>query len=131
MRPGRFLAPLLREPGAPWQLRNARNNSVVAHHILQAFDSQRRRKGLLARDQLEDGYAMIIAPSSAVHTCFMRFPIDLAFVTREGTLLKTRASVGPWRVSVCLRAFAVVEWPAGTLARHGVVPGDRLFVSQA
>ena len=74
---------------------------------------------------------MIIAPSNAVHTCFMRFPIDLAFVTREGLVLKTRVHVGPWRLSACLRAFAVVELPAGTLERHGIAPGDILCATRA
>ena len=74
---------------------------------------------------------MIIAPSKAVHTCFMRFPIDLAFVTREGLVLKTRANVGPWRLSACLRAFAVVELPAGTLDRHQIEPGNSLSAIRA
>ena len=126
MRPVSFLRPLLRDPGARWGLRSMPNGHLVAHHVLPAFDPARRRTGLLGRDQLHEGHAMIIAPSNAVHTCFMRFPIDLAFVTREGLVLKTRANVGPWRLSVCLRAFAVVELPAGTLDRHQIKPGDSL-----
>ena len=74
---------------------------------------------------------MVIAPSNAIHTFFMRFPIDLAFVTRDGRIVKTCPSVKPWRVAAALRAYAVVELPAGTLARCETVPGDRLIVVES
>ena len=131
MRPASFLQPLLRNPGASWGLRSTQSGHLLAHHVLPAFDSVRRRKGLLGRDQLREGHAMIIAPSNAVHTYFMRFSIDLAFVSREGQVLKTRAHVGPWRLSVCLSAFAVVELPAGTLERYRIEPGDILSAIKA
>ena len=69
---------------------------------------------------------MLIAPSSAVHTFFMRFPIDLAFLDREGVVLKIGAGVRPWRIAFCWGAFCVLELPAGMLARQDVVVGDRL-----
>jgi hypothetical protein len=61
----------------------------------------------------------------------MRFPIDLAFVTRDGRIVKACPSVKPWRVAAALRAYAVVELPAGTLARCETVPGDRLIVVES
>jgi hypothetical protein len=69
---------------------------------------------------------MVIAPSNAVHTFFMRFPIDLAFVDRRGRILKTRASMDPWRLAASLLAHAVLELPAGALARTDTVRGDIL-----
>jgi hypothetical protein len=71
---------------------------------------------------------MVIAPSNAVHTFVMRFPIDLAFVTRDGRVVKTRSGVRPWRVAAAFRAYAVIELPAGTLARCDTVPGDTLAI---
>jgi uncharacterized membrane protein (UPF0127 family) len=71
---------------------------------------------------------MLIAPSNAVHTFFMRFPIDIAFVTREGRVVKTYATLRPWRVAAALGAYAVVELPAGTLARCDTVAGDTLAI---
>ena len=73
---------------------------------------------------------MILAPSNAVHTCFMRFPLDLVFVSREGLVLKTRANVSAWRLSACLRAFAVVELPAGTINRCQIQAGDSLRLTR-
>lgn len=123
-----FLSPLLRDESAPYRLENVRTGTVVAERLLTAFDSQARRKGLLGRDSLPESTALIIAPCNAVHTLFMRFAIDVAFVTREGRVVKTRAAVRPWRMTGALRAFAVVELPAGALALTDTVPGDVLAV---
>jgi hypothetical protein len=73
---------------------------------------------------------MVIAPTSAVHTFFMRFPIDVAFVTRDGRVLKTYAALAPWRIAAAFRAHAVVELPAGTLSRCDTIPGDTLIIEE-
>ena len=123
-----FVAPLLRHPESSHTIRNQRNGLVLADRVRPAFDSKTRRAGLLGYESLADGDSMVIAPTNAIHTFFMRFPIDLAFVTREGRVVKTRASVRPWRVAAALRAYAVIELPAGTLARCDTVPGDVLAI---
>ena len=124
-----FLHPLLRaEPGAPG-LTNVRNGQVVARTILTAFDSASRRQGLLGRDGLEEGSALIIAPCSAIHTFSMRFAIDVLFVAKDGRVLKTRSNVRPGRIAAALRAFAVVELPPGAIERSGTRKGDQLQVT--
>jgi uncharacterized membrane protein (UPF0127 family) len=86
-----------------------------------------RLRGLLGRDGLRPGDGLILDPCSSVHTCFMRFSIDLVFVDRAGAVLRTIANVGPFRfVSGGRRARQTIELPAGTLATVRVVPGDRL-----
>ena len=105
-------------------LQNARNRHVVARHLLTAFDSNSRRTGLLGRETFGDAGAMIIAPTNAIHTFFMRFPIDVAFVARSGRVVKTCHGVRPWRIAATLRAYAAIELPAGTLSRCETVIGD-------
>jgi uncharacterized membrane protein (UPF0127 family) len=61
----------------------------------------------------------------------MRFAIDVVFVTRDGRVLKTVDQLCAWRVTVLVRAFATIEFPAGVLRRHGVVTGDRLVIRAA
>ena len=121
-----FLSPILAAGAVAHVLENVRTRRVVAAHLLTAFDSAQRRQGLLGRDSLAEGSALIIAPSNAVHTFFMRFPIDIAFVGRDGRVLKLRPAVGPWRLAGSIRAFAVVELPAGALARSQTQRGDLL-----
>lgn len=116
----------MHQPGRPWVLRNLRNQCAIATHLEQAFDSASRREGLLGRTNLPEGSALILAPCSGVHTCFMRFPIDVIFVRRNGTVVRIVRELSPWRIGISPLAFAVVEVAAGTAARTDTQPGDML-----
>jgi uncharacterized membrane protein (UPF0127 family) len=95
---------------------------------MAAFDSKSRRRGLLGHDSLSEGSAMVIAPCNAVHTFFMRFPIDIMFVARDGRVLKVRRDVRPWRLAAALRGFVAIELPVGAIDRSDTRPGDTLTI---
>ena len=124
-----FLAPLLRSGAPPFALTNVRNKRIVAGTLLTAFDSASRRKGLLDHASLADGSAMIIAPTSAIHTFAMRFAIDVIFVSKDGRVLKVKAAVKPRRIAAAWRAFAVVELAAGAVERSDTRRGDQLQIA--
>ena len=124
-----FLNPLLTDPTARYVLRNARHAGIVARTIETAFDSPARNRGLLGRSSLADDQALILAPCSSIHTFFMQFAIDVAFVDREGRILRVRRALGPWRLQVAFRAFAVIELASGRLDRSDTRIGDRLHVA--
>lgn len=126
-----FLQPLLRQENERHIIVNERTGQVVADQLLVAFDSQSRRQGLLKHTSLPESTAMVIAPSNAVHTFFMKFPIDIAFVSKSGRVLKVRSSVPAWRMSGALRGFAVLEMAAGSLERSGTTAGDQLVIREA
>jgi uncharacterized protein len=126
-----FLGPLLNTAPAGFCLRNRRTGQTLASTLLPALDRATRKTGLLKHTSLADGEAMVIAPSNAVHTWFMKFDLDLVFVRRDGRVVKTRAGVRPWRMSGAMRAFAVIEMRAGTLAERDTQPGDILEVVPA
>lgn len=126
-----FLAPLLRRQSDFLALVNSRSGQRLADSLTGAFDSASRRTGLLGRSGLEQGQALIIAPTSAIHTFFMRFAIDVAFVRRDGRVVGIRHAMKPWRIALALGAYAAIELPAGTLAGSDTVRGDVLVVTAA
>ena len=119
-----FLSPILGDRARPHSLQIVRNSRTLARRIELAVDSSTRRRGLLGRDTFERGSALIIAPCGAIHTFFMRFAIDIVFVTRDGRVLKTYGGVPRRRIAFSLRAFAAIELPAGAVADSDVTPGD-------
>lgn len=119
-----FLSPLLKQPKADFALRNARTGELLAEMVEGAFESSARNRGLLGRDSLAPGSALILAPCTSVHTWFMRFSIDVLFVTKLGEIKKVRPAVGPWRLAAAWNSFAVVELPAGGAGDSR--PGDLL-----
>jgi uncharacterized membrane protein (UPF0127 family) len=126
-----FLEPLLKEPHVRFGLRILRTGGLLATEVESAVDSETRRRGLLGRTGLADGVAMVIAPTNAIHTFFMRFPIDVVFVRRDGGVLKVRRAVPAWRMAFAVRGFAVVELAGGAADRAGLRVGDRLVVEPA
>lgn len=86
-----------------------------------------RTRGLLGRDHL-DG-ALLVRPANSIHTCGMRFPIDVALCTAGLEVIAVRRIV-PWRVTRPRRGVrVVVEAEAGRLAAWGVRPGSALAIS--
>ena len=87
-------------------------------------------KGLLGRDGLGAGEGLVIRPCTSIHSFFMRFRFDAAFVDRDGKILHVIHAMKPWRMSrIVWKSDRVVELPAGVLQATGTVVGDRLSFS--
>ncbi len=120
-----LLTPLLKGSGQH-ALRNTRAGTILATHIELAGDSATRRRGLLGRDRLDEGQALVIAPCGGIHTFFMRFSIDVLFVSKDGRIVKCAHRVRPWRIALALTAYAAIELPAGTLQASNCARGDQV-----
>lgn len=107
-------------------VRNETRNSILADSADVADTGAKRQKGLLGRDGLSEGQGLWIVPCEAVHTCGMRFPIDVLYLDRKKRIRKMRQTMVPWRVSMCLLAHSVLELPAGVIQQTGTKPGDQL-----
>ena len=110
---------------------NSVDGSVLASTTEMAFSSADRRRGLLGRNDLPAGHALIIAPCESVHTFFMRFAIDVVFVKRDGVVVKICRAVRPWRIAIGWKAYAVIELRADALKDKNVKIGDRLTLESA
>ena len=104
----------------------AASGAVLARDVRTAKTLWARFWGLMGRSRLAQGEALLIDPCYSVHTFFMRFPIDIVWVTRQGVVLKVRESVPARRVSGALRAYAVVELAGGAARKGDLTVGDRL-----
>lgn len=111
-------------------LRNSRSGRPVATVLEAALDSASRNRGLLGRDSLPPGHALVIAPTNLVHTFSMRFDIDIIFVSRDGRVLKRRSRVPPRRIVGAFGGFAVVELAGGQLELSDTQVGDHLVVQE-
>jgi uncharacterized protein len=85
-----------------------------------------RLGGLLAQPRLREGQALILAPCSSVHTLFMRYAIDVAFIDKQGRVIKLVEYVQPWRAACCWGAHAAVELAAGQARAHRLLTGTQL-----
>jgi uncharacterized membrane protein (UPF0127 family) len=106
-----------------------RTHDTMATDVEVANSRRDRRKGLLGRDGLDPGAALVLSPCAAIHTAFMRFPIDAVFLRRDGRVVRIVRNLQPWRIALSLKAHTVVEFAAGVLDRHPVEVGDRLYLA--
>ena len=119
-------------PGTAVRVGNGGRGTTLAEQAEVARSWWARGKGLLGRAGLPAGGGLVIDPCWSIHTWFMAFPIDVAFVARDGRVVRVAHAVQPWRVGPFARgARFVVELPAGTLARTGTVVDDRLLLEPA
>ena len=112
--------------------RDAQTGVVVADRVLVATTRAERRVGLLKHDHLEPGEGLLIAPCNGVHTCFMRFAIDLLALDKNGVVVDAVSTLKPWRLRLPKRgSFSVLELAAGTLSRTHVEVGHRIDLQPA
>ena len=106
---------------------SARSGRRIASAVEVAVTRSARRRGLLGRAALDPSAGMLLAPCSMIHTAFMRFPIDVIFIDRQGRVTRIVRRLGAWRTAASLGASATIELAAGALDACDVVPGDRLY----
>jgi uncharacterized protein len=114
---------------AQYTVLNVDRDDWLGKRISVAGTSGLRKQGLLGIDRLEFGGGIWIAPCEAVHTFGMKIAIDVIFLDRELRVKKMVRALEPWRLSISLRAYSVLELEAGTINRTGTCLGDRLRFS--
>jgi uncharacterized membrane protein (UPF0127 family)/CheY-like chemotaxis protein len=85
-----------------------------------------RMRGLMGSRGLPAGEGLLLTPAPAIHTAFMRFPIDALFLDNNLRVVDIVERLHPWRVASKRSARSVLELAAGECARRGVKIGDRL-----
>ena len=70
-----------------------------------------RARGLIGTKALAPGEGLLIEKCNAIHTFFMRYPIDATFLDRENRVVKVVRGIRPWRPFVWggWRAVKVLE----------------------
>ena len=123
----KFLDPL--ETLSNPTLVHAQTGAVIATSVEVARTSATRRRGLLGRQGLRPGSAIVITRCNAIHTIGMQFAIDVAFVDADGCVRKIVYRLRPWRMAMAPRAWAVIELAAGGLHRESLHVGDRVYLA--
>ncbi len=86
-----------------------------------------RAVGLLATKHLPQDRGLWIVPCKDVHTWFMRFSIDVVFLSKDNRVLAVRENVKPFRFVLGPKGtVSVLELASGVAAQTGIEQGDIL-----
>ena len=92
------------------------NEKVLNVDIADNFFT--RFRGLMLRKSLSSGQGLLISPCSSVHMMFMRFAIDVVYLSKGYRILKIVRHLCPWiGVSMCSGAHSVLELRSGEADR--------------
>ena len=108
---------------------NLKNNAVLADKADIADDFSKRLIGLLCHNSLQDGEGLILKPSNSIHTCFMRFTIDVLFLDKNNQVIAILPLLLPFRLSrIYFKALSTIELPAGIIEKTGTCAGDKIEI---
>jgi len=109
------------------QVFNQTRQLYLATSLAVADTHWSRLRGLLGTSEgdFRNGSGLWIRPCRGVHTLAMRFPIDVVYLDRAGTVVHVEHNLQPWRFSpIRMQAASVLELPSQTLARTETALGD-------
>jgi hypothetical protein len=72
-----------------------------------------RLLGLAGLRDLPAHAGLLLPRTRSVHTCGMRFALDLVWLDAANAVVRVDRGVRPWRLRGCRAARAVVEVPSG------------------
>ena len=115
-----------------YRVTNSTRDVVLAEHSARASNPLTRGVGLIGRRGLPADGGLIIQPCNSVVSFFMRFSIDVVFMSGDARVVHMIHSMPPWRTSKIVRGSKlVIELPAGTLADTNTSLGDTIAIKGA
>jgi hypothetical protein len=126
-----FLGAADRQASAGFGLVHVESGALLASLVHLRGPEQYGWRSLLRRGTVPSAdEALVASPARWAHTFFGRAPVDVAFVDRDGTVLKLCRGMPPFRAALSLRAHAVVTGAPGMFAGVGVQLGDRVALTE-
>ena len=99
------------------QLIDMTNGAVLLQSVETADTFFTRLRGLQFRSSLPRDGGLLLSPCSSLHTCFMRFPIDVIMLDADNIVLGHRRNLKPWRMFLCEKhTTSVIETQVDALA---------------
>ncbi len=104
---------------------NTSKNTILADEAKMGNTFFTRLIGLLNRNSLSKGEALILTPSNCIHSLFMRFTIDVIFLDKTGKVIGVLPFFKPFGLSrIYFRSHSVIELSENTLQLTQTQPGD-------
>jgi len=111
---------------------NLTKSTWLATKISKADTFATRLVGLLRRRSLNPDEALWLVPCKGVHTFGMKFPIDVLFLNRRGSVVQMLSRLAPRSFSgLSWRSHSVLELPEGVIEKSNTEIGDAMDVSVA
>lgn len=116
----------------------SKENEVVLENVVIADSFFSRLKGLMGKNTIKDDEGLLIRPCNSIHTFFMKFNLDIAFIDKNFIVLEIYRDLAPNKLSkIYKKSKFVIESKTGSLykLKKGeqiqIVNKDWLIISQS
>lgn len=76
------------------------NGNVIAENILIASDPASQLVGLMFRESPpQNSNGLLLDPCRSIHTCFMKYDLDIIFLNKKNKVVKVIRNMKPWRMT--------------------------------
>lgn len=110
-------------------IENVTQKKIIATDATLANTFFARLKGLLGTKNLGTGKALLIRPCNSIHTIGMNYAIDVLFLDKHDSIVKTIKEMPAGKFSLCSSSCYVIELPPGTIEATGTVVGDMVSLT--
>ncbi len=106
------------------------NGIEIADKVIVADTYFKRLRGLLGKTHLNPGEGLLLTHCSSVHCFFMKFTIDIVYLSEDMVILGTE-TISPWRIGKFFRGTEhILELEEGVLGTQ-LKKGDQLYFEDA
>ena len=85
--------------------------------------------GLTSWKRPEKELAFVLPGCNGIHTFFMKFPLDVIMLNKEGEVVLIKEGMKPNRAVFSFKAETIVEFMAGVVKKNRIRQGDRVRIS--
>ncbi|MFT8349080.1 DUF192 domain-containing protein [Clostridium saccharoperbutylacetonicum] len=108
---------------------NKNSNMLLADEVIIANTFMTRLKGLMFKRSLVEGNVLMIKPCNSIHTFFMKFPIDIIFLSKGNVVIHVIENMIPGKISPFVKgAISVLELQSGIIRKTETKKGDLLEI---
>jgi uncharacterized protein len=112
------------------QIVNETRGTTLASKARRADSFLARGRGLMLSPPLPEGGGLVIEPCNSIHMFFMRYPLDILFLDRQGKVVFMYRGIKPWRMGRVVKGARVaVELPEGMIDATWTEIGDLLQIA--
>lgn len=101
-------------------------NIVLASQVKVADDFIGRLIGLMFKKSMNGFDALLVVNTKSIHTCFMRYSMDLLFLDKKNKIIKISRYMKPWRCTLLyFSAVNALELKGGAISSE-IKVGDEV-----
>lgn len=109
-------------------MRVRKGERIIAEKVDVADSMHLRLLGLMFSKDIGERDGLLITPCNSIHTFFMRYDLDIVFLSKSDEVVKIIREMKPWRMTrMYFKAKKVLEMTGGTLP-DDINVGDKLVI---